>query len=41
MIDDIDVTEILVSKKKNNMVKKGHPNTSLGKMMMMSLDQYA
>ena len=39
-IDDIDVNKILVSKKESY-GKKTHLNTSLGIMIMMSLDHYA
>ena len=39
-IDDIDVNEILVSLKKNNMVSIIHLNTLLGIMIMMLLDHY-
>ena len=39
-IDDIDVNKILVSKKESYGKKKAHLNTSVGIMMMMSLDHY-
>ena len=39
-LNDIDVNEILVSKKKNHMVQKILLNTSLDIMMVMLLDHY-
>ena len=38
-IDDIDINEILVSKK-NHMVKKANLNALLGMMIVMILDHY-
>ena len=38
-VDDIDFDKILVSKKTHK-VKKAHLNTSLGIVMVMSLDHY-
>ena len=39
-IDDIDVNKILISKKEAYFVQKSNLNTSLGIMMMISLDHY-
>ena len=39
-IDDIDANKMLISKKETYGKKKSHLNTSLGIIMMMSLDHY-